>query len=373
MGCAASAKEDQYGIRKRLTVGYVDPDVADSIGTGDVDEQERGLMTRLNNESLLDLLERADNVGKKVSIGSKTDESRVSFSNKSTNLMGDELDPAVMNMGYTCRKGLKPESPNQDSWFCVRVENNFSMYAVFDGHGLEGHSVSNYVKDTLPKIILGDPRFTSNISQVLKDAFVKMQSLVVQADAAKVFEAQMSGTTATVAVYNANSNLLTVGHVADSTAVLGSKKDGKWGGIALTRDHKPNLKDEKARITKAGGQVIFDGHVNHRVFAKNGKYPGLNMSRCLGDLLGHRDCGITAEPEVSQRTLQESDQVLLVCSDGVWEFIQPQQAVDIVVAYAPEKAMHAAEKLAKKAWDLWIKEEGGSVVDDITVVLTWFK
>ncbi len=25
---------------------------------------------------------------------------------------------------------------------------------------------------------------------------------------------------------------------------------------------------------------------------------GLNMSRCLGDLMGHQDCGISSEPEV---------------------------------------------------------------------------
>lgn len=34
---------------------------------------------------------------------------------------------------------------------------------------------------------------------------------------------------------------MTIGHVADSTAALGTKHDG-WNGVALTRDHKPNLK-----------------------------------------------------------------------------------------------------------------------------------
>ena len=31
----------------------------------------------------------------------------------------------------------------------------------------------------------------------------------------------------------------------DSTAVLGTKSGNAWEGVALTRDHKPNLKDEK--------------------------------------------------------------------------------------------------------------------------------
>ena len=35
-------------------------------------------------------------------------------------------------------------------------------------------------------------------------------------------------------------------------------------------------------IEKAGGRVVFDGYANHRVYAKNARYPGLNMSRCIG-------------------------------------------------------------------------------------------
>merc|ERR1712203_1152157 len=141
----------------------------------------------------------------------------------------------------------------------------------------------------------------------------------------------------------------TVAHVADSTIVLGKFKEGTSGpleAVTLTRDHKPNLKDERARIEKAGGRVVFDGYANHRVYAKNARYPGLNMSRCLGDLLGHADCGVSCEPEVTVRELDAEDNLLLLCSDGVWEFIEPTEAVSIVEQYGPKEAMMAAEKLA---------------------------
>lgn len=184
-----------------------------------------------------------------------------------------------------------------------------------------------------------------------------------------------------VAIHDHSDNSITIGHVADSTAALGSKHGDSWNGVALTRDHKPNLKDwswwevdrslvldawtvpvpgrfpsnmtsntlihlvlafqklrhwhalkflaqdEKLRIEKAGGRVVFDGYANYRVYAKNARYPGtggcwswklfffgscchfklylsrppsprphlmwgLNMSRCLGDLLGHAECGM---------------------------------------------------------------------------------
>ena len=61
--------------------------------------------------------------------------------------------------------------------------------------------------------------------------------------------------------------------------------------------------------------------------------------------------------------------MLLLCSDGVWEFISPLEAVKFCSRHPPDKAMESATDLAKEAWDRWIREEGGHVVDDITVVL----
>merc|ERR1712039_1005087 len=210
----------------------------------------------------------------------------------------------------------------------------------------------------------------------LKDSFKKVQNLVATADRMKKLSAQMSGTTCSVAIHDHQNNKLTVAHVADSTIVLGKFKDQQNGtleAIQLTRDHKPNLKDERARIEKAGGRVVFDGYANHRIYAKNGRYPGMGMSRCLGDLMGHADAGCSAEPEVTVRTIDQLDHVLLVCSDGVWEFMQPMEAVTCVNDFPPGKAMVAAERLAKEAWDRWIREEGGAVVDDITVVLVYLQ
>merc|ERR1711865_312558 len=118
------------------------------------------------------------------------------------------------------------------------------------------------------------------------------------------------------------------------------------------------------RIEKAGGRVVFDGYANHRVYSKKGRYPGLNMSRCLGDIVGHVEAGISCEPETKVVKLTDNDGILLVCSDGVWEFISPQEAVEIVKRYPKEEVTKAANDLTREAWDRWIKEEGGSVVDD---------
>mmetsp|Transcript_110727 Transcript_110727/g.286171 ORF Transcript_110727/g.286171 Transcript_110727/m.286171 type:complete len:380 (+) Transcript_110727:76-1215(+) len=370
MGCGGSKNQPENvgKQRRRLSVGEVDKtSMEDANDTGT--EDDRGVLATLDKQTIIDMI--GDDVGgRKLSIGTTQDAGKTSFANKSIQSLGDECDPVTYGLGYTCRKGLKPESPNQDAWFLLKMEQ-FSIYAVFDGHGQKGHDVSNFVKDNLPKLIIKDARFKTDEQQkMLVDVFKKTQSLIATQDRMKKLSAQMSGTTATVCIHNHNSNVLTLAHVADSTAVLGKEKTpgGELEGTKLTRDHKPDLKDEKARIEKNGGRVVFDGYANHRVYAKNARYPGLNMSRCLGDLLGHQDCGITAEPETSELAITPADKILLLCSDGVWEFIEPTEAVKIAMVNTGN-LMKNAEKLAKEAWDRWIREEGGAVVDDITVVL----
>merc|ERR1712063_209929 len=151
------------------------------------------------------------------------------------------------------------------------------------------------------------------------------------------FNAQRSGTTATGCIHDHMQKKLHLAHVADSTAVLVSGSSDNLVARALTRDHKPNLEDEKARIEENGGMVIFDGYANHRVYVKNTRHPGLNMSRCLGDILGHEKCGLSCEPDVLELNLSDNDNMLLLCTDGVWEFITPQEGADIVKPYTSDK------------------------------------
>jgi len=164
-------------------------------------------------------------------------------------------------------------------------------------------------------------------------------------------------------------------------------KKGKIKAIDLTVDHKPDMPEERKRIEAAGGVVLFDGGWNHRVYAKKkdarGKrYPGLNMSRAMGDLRGFHDAGISAQPDVSTRTLTSADatvtsvdidpaadKFVMLCSDGVWEFLPSQQVVEKVAEFATNEATAAAEAIAEMAWRLWIQELGGNVVDDITCVI----
>jgi serine/threonine protein phosphatase PrpC len=339
----------------------------------EISEQDRGVIATLDEKNVLDLIETPDD-DRKFSIGSDTDKElskKASFAEKKMTNIGSPVDPSKTGIGFACRKGLKPESPNQDSWVVLKMGDH-SIYGVFDGHGKAGHHVSQFVKEALPKIIVKDQRFrTDDMIDMLTDVYKRMQNMIAAATRMNKLEAHMSGCTTTVLIHDHKNQKLYVSWAGDSGAIVASQNAGAadFSPVELTWDHKPDVKEERARIEKMGGRVVFDGYANHRVYAKAGRYPGLNMSRALGDLMGHTDAGISAEPSTMIYDLRPEDKMVVLCSDGIWEFISYNEAAQIAGRFPAAKAMAAADKLAKEAWDRWIKEEGGFVVDDITAVI----
>lgn len=44
------------------------------------------------------------------------------------------------------------------------------------------------------------------------------------------------------------------------------------------------------------------------------------MSRSLGDRIAHR-VGVSCQPEIKEYTLKAEDKIIVLASDGVWEFL----------------------------------------------------
>eukprot|EP00914_Ancora_sagittata_P022422 GHVO01044611.1.p1 GENE.GHVO01044611.1~~GHVO01044611.1.p1 ORF type:complete len:524 (-),score=62.65 GHVO01044611.1:228-1799(-) len=298
-----------------------------------------------------------------------------SFDNKRQEVHGEDsshdLDVLfqALGIGYACKKGLKPENPNQDDFFIFR-EDGYGLYGVFDGHGPYGHDVSNFVQTHLPGLLLAHPSFQDKPLEALKSSFLRVHSELAHSAHSHNFDCSLSGTTATVILHrsvSATKGKLYVAHVGDSRAVLGRlDDDDKIEAIDLTEDHKPNNEAEKARIHASGGQVkLLEGDVPHRVFLKNKLYPGLAMSRAIGDTVGTQ-AGVIAEPDVTEFDITEGrDKFLVICSDGVWEFMESQEAVNVVDHLGISQCDEAVKAVACESWNRWIDEES-TVVDDIT-------
>ena len=56
-----------------------------------------------------------------------------------------------------------------------------------------------------------------------------------------------------------------------------------------------------------------------------------------------------AEPEVVQHDITSDDRFMILATDGVWEFIPSQEAVDIVASELDQGAEHACRKLIQTA------------------------
>lgn len=439
MGCALGTTQKAFRVRRHLSLEQLDGGGTEKRAereTRSVHEQDRLLLLQLSQLQLADLLGQDH---ESYIVSSQTDPAlhkSCNFASKCVSVVGSANDMLAKDgIGYACKKGLKPEAPNQDSFIICRVGGKFSLYGVFDGHGRKGHDVSNFVKETLPKILLSRPDFLDNTMEALRQTFETTQRLVEEATRLHQIDAQRSGCTASVVLHDHAKNILYTAHVGDSRCVLSKQnsnvhEDYMWQSVDLTEDHKPNLPTEKARIESNGGQVRFDGAFNYRVYAKGKRYPGLNMSRAMGDLLGFHDAGISAVPDVGERWIDHQaprvpqervvtvphdeptpasgssplrpidrrphrfktsstitsvpsyapslssrsvdpacDKFLLLCSDGIWEFLSSDEAVQVVGLFRPHEAMAAAESLANESWTRWMYHMQGEVVDDITAVI----
>lgn len=317
---------------------------------------------------------RTDHLGNKKRAFATKDEVKAFAPGATDEEKAEILQWLSSTVGWTCHKGKKPEQANQDCMTALVVEDDFALYGVYDGHGPLGHDVSEYVCETLPQMFLERKEASGSVEEAFATSFVAMQGLI---ENKKGLDAQMSGTTCTMAYHCMKSNKLWVAHVGDSRSIIGSAAGEMVS--PLTIDHKPDLPEEKKRIESANppGRVIFDGFFNHRVFAQKGMYPGLNMSRALGDVVAHKQAGLTASPDIKEIDLASSElggtgeRLLILCTDGVWEFIEDSEALQhafkAMKGDNPIQAGIAA--LAKLGYDRWLADSDDEISDDITGIM----
>ena len=66
------------------------------------------------------------------------------------------------------------------------------------------------------------------------------------------------------------------------------------------------------------------------------------MARSIGDH-AVKGIGVIAEPEITKHTLTPDDSFLILASDGIWEFISSQEAVDKVAGALDKGCMKATQ------------------------------
>jgi serine/threonine protein phosphatase PrpC len=292
-----------------------------------------------------------------------------------------------IRVAHYSKKGVVPYNlgkVNQDRFLVqhsLAGDPGMSVFGVMDGHGEFGHLVAEFVKQNITRLlelqdIRADPprailQATKRLCSALQDTGINIA---------------ISGTTSVIGLKV--DEKLYIANLGDSRCVLARRrKTDEFGdvipedsanitveAVPLTRDHKPDVPEEKARILEAGGRVCpLPGLEDEdcgpdRVWLEKVDVPGLAMSRSIGDEVAQQ-VGVISVPEITEHDISREDLFAVFASDGVWEFVSNEQAVATVYQHLPNLG-DATRSLVNLSIDLWRQHE--QVIDDITTVIVQF-
>uniref|UniRef100_A0A7S0BUB8 PPM-type phosphatase domain-containing protein n=1 Tax=Rhodosorus marinus TaxID=101924 RepID=A0A7S0BUB8_9RHOD len=290
------------------------------------------------------------------------------------------------------RRSVEVRKENQDAFLALLPFNDLPhqlLLGVFDGHGAEGRKVSHTVRDAVCKSLVEYHREEQEMQRGLRDSESeksKAEKHMKRAHALKTafhraeqelynpfhgIDHKYSGTTC-VLVWIIEMDLYCA-WVGDSRAVIGrgnGPRDTKLKAIEVSHDQKPSRSDEKKRVKAAGGRIArWRKDIGPlRVWVPTEWIPGLAMTRSIGDTVLSA-FGVTPAPEISYMRLSPSDMFLILGSDGLWEFMTSQEAVDFISSRRKENLDPdlLAEGLVREAIKRWRRNE--DVVDDTTAVV----
>ncbi|GAB1598030.1 uncharacterized protein LOC115211096 [Argonauta hians] len=252
---------------------------------------------------------------------------------------------------------------HMEDTYAVHFERNpntgqaeFAYFAIFDGHG--GGEASNFAKNHLLAEITKYQSFwatndDNQVMEAIKLGFLDTHKLMTKEldKWPKTLSGfpSTSGTTASIAIIKHSK--LYIGHVGDSGVALGFQGDhSDIHALMLTKDHKPECPEERKRIEDCGGEVVTKAGVQRVVWNRpklthkgpirrstvTDKIPFLAVARSLGDLwsfnYANGDFIISPMPDVSvHNLLPKNDKCLILGSDGLWNMMNPLEAVMVVL------------------------------------------
>ena len=293
----------------------------------------------------------------------------------------------VKNVGSLSQAGKGEDGftkVNQDSYLVVQTEYNlkdFNIFCVMDGHGVNGHFVSRYVMKYINMFFKNNKKMNSSNNnedavyyRLKKGDYSILKRLFRHAerdiDKKSDIDATFSGTTC-VMVMQVGEKIL-CSNIGDSRAIMVKSNNVI---IPLSIDQKPDDPEESKRIIQNGGEISQyeeDGEKSgpYRVWKKGEIYPGIAMSRSIGDLVA-TSLGVIPEPKFIEEKIDKDTKFIVIASDGVWEFLENKRVAEIVMPfYKNNDPDGACKTLIKESTDWWNKED--IVCDDITVVVVFF-
>lgn len=243
-----------------------------------------------------------------------------------------------------------------------------SFFGVYDGHG--GRECVSFVRQRLHMNFVAALHAKGGLDksmQVHHDIYESLQHGFQETDkqflAMADFGACNGGSGCAAVVVCMIGGWVWCANVGDSRALL--SREGR--AVQLSLDHKPDRKDEAARIESAGGFVSF-----RRVLGR------LAVSRAFGDEEyklsrdGQKPL-VIADPEIRIEQLTTQDEFLLMACDGLFDVFTSQEAVDFI--HARLASMPSNEQDPHRAVQEIVHEaiDERHSRDNVTALLVTFK
>ena len=315
------------------------------------------------------------------------------YNNNNINFLNNN-NIKIKSFSHLSRAGTEEDGKtkiNQDSYIVLPKVNdieNFSIFAVLDGHGPHGHLVSKYVSQNIidnitTNVLINSSKNVEDIYlslkkndfAIIKNAFITADENIKNMD----FDVDESGTTCVLLIILGTH--LICANVGDSRCILTYSENNdpelsELKVLPLSIDYKIAIPEERNRIIKAGGLVeqlkdsMGERAGPFRVFKPGKDYPGLAMSRSIGDAIAKK-MGVIAEPGIIEHNLNGGIKFIVLGSDGIWEFLSNEDVRDIgKVFYLNCEANDLCEELYNSSLIKWKCND--STVDDITIIAIYF-
>ena len=310
------------------------------------------------------------------------------------------INDALINIRELSYPGITKDGQiklNQDSYVIQRNINyikNFNIFAIFDGHGFNGHIISEYLKENLIKKFERHPiiKTLKNLdliySQLIKDNYKIIREIFHELDNdllnnKELIDINLSGSTCTL-IIQIGDNIICA-NIGDSKAILVyedinisnvNDEFNKYKNVKLSRDCTPHIETEKMRILMNGGNIIqLKNNLDKengslRIFLKDENIPGLSITRSFGDRIG-KNIGVISNPVINEYTLNKSVKFIIIASSGVWRFMKEKEILNLGIKYyLVNDPDNFCNIIANKASELCKKNLG--YIDDITIIVIFF-
>ncbi|OIT25859.1 PREDICTED: probable protein phosphatase 2C 38 [Nicotiana attenuata] len=275
-----------------------------------------------------------------------------------------------------------------------------TFIGVYDGHG--GPETSRFINKTLFSNL---KKFASEHQEISADA-IRKAFLTTEEEFLSLIKRQWNEKPQIASVGSCClagiicNGLLYIANVGDSRAVLGrvDKATKSITAIQLSTEHNASIesvRDELRSLHPQDSRIVV---LKHNVWRVKGL---IQVSRSIGDaylkksefnqapLLARFRLPepfskpiLSAEPSISVHRLSSKDQFVIFASDGLWDHLSNQEAVDIVHNHPRngiarrliEAALHVAAKKREMRYSDLKKIDRGvrrHFHDDITVVIVF--